>query len=190
MIVFVKMKLSQLGFKCLCDWDREWRITLAWKWSYVWLVCTDKQVKHSSTFMPTWFVTEPAVCGNEDRLLWTRPFYNFIQIMDLLKPNFKKSYERMRRKWGIPQTFPVEYLGNGLSYDETRAAGAHRQFLQFFQMFKTRVGETKSPTISGNSLLGKRRAVAGAPNDKFEFFDGECRRKGAKVEEPEFSFLK
>ena len=30
---------------------------------------------------------------------------------------------------GIPQTFPVEYLGNGLSYnDETRAAGVHRQF--------------------------------------------------------------
>ena len=32
---------------------------------------------------------------------------------------------------GIPQTF--EYLGNGLSYnDETRAAGAHCQFLRFF----------------------------------------------------------
>ena len=43
---------------------------------------------------------------------------NFIQILDIRKPNFEKSYGR---------TFPVKYLGNGLSYnDETRAAGAHR----------------------------------------------------------------
>ena len=44
-------------------------------------------------------VTEPAVCGNEDRLLH-EPVYNFIQVLDLLKPNFEKSYGRMRRKWG------------------------------------------------------------------------------------------
>ena len=77
-------------------------------------------------------VTEPAVCYAA--MSCYEPVYNFIQILDLLKPNFEKSYGRMRRKWGkIPQTFPVEYLRNGLNYnDETRAAGAHRQFQQFF----------------------------------------------------------
>ena len=34
------------------------------------------------------------------------PVYNFIQILDLLKPNFEKSYGRMRRKWGNSPNIP------------------------------------------------------------------------------------
>ena len=61
------------------------------------------------------------------------PVYNFIQILDLLKPNFEKSYGRMRRKWGNSPNIPGRISRKGLSYnDESRAAGAHCQFLQFF----------------------------------------------------------
>ena len=50
-------------------------------------------------------VTEPAVCGNEEIGCY-EPVYNFIQILDLLKPNFERSYGRRRRKWGNSPNFP------------------------------------------------------------------------------------
>ena len=53
MIVFVKTKLSQLGIKCL------------WDWNHVGML-----VKLCLTCFSV-CVTEPAVCGNEDRLLET-----------------------------------------------------------------------------------------------------------------------
>ena len=116
-------------------------------------------------------VTEPAAMG----IGCYETVYNFIQILDLLKPNFEKSNGRMRKNGGFPQTFPVDYLGNGLSHnDETQATGAHRQYFYRYLCFRrSRDGGTQSPTISGNSLLGKRRAVAGSPlTINLNFFTG------------------
>ena len=85
MNVFVKTKLFQLGIKInvYAIGIMMWRITLAWKWSYVWLVC--QYVLQSKRYAAM-------------RIGCYEPVYNFIQIVDLFKPNFEESYRRMRRK--------------------------------------------------------------------------------------------
>ena len=150
MIVFAKTKLSQLGITCLRDWDHECRITLALKWSYVWLC---QYMLQSQRFAAM-------------RIGCYEPVYNFIQILDLWESNFEKSYERMRRKWGNSPNIPGQISREWFEL-QRRNSGCWSTPSIFSHLFSYVLDEgwwsPKNPTISGNLLVGKRRAVARSP---------------------------
>ena len=168
----VKTKLSQV-LKCLCDWDHEWRITLAWKWSYVWLVC--QYVLQSQRYAAM-------------RIGCYEPVYNFIQILDLLKPNFEKSYGRMRRKWGnfpnIPGRISREWFE--LLRRNSGCWSIPPILTVVFRCFRRGMVKRSQPQFPEIRCWANGVQLQDPPNDKFDFFDGKRRRKGAKVEEPEF----
>ena len=118
MNVFVKTKLSQLGIKMSMRLG-------SWVTNPVGL-----KVKLCLTCLSI-CVTEPAVCGNEDRLLWT-----CLQLYPDPGSLETKFWEIVWADEEGMGEFPKHIRSNisgRVSYnDETRAAGAHRQFLQFF----------------------------------------------------------
>ena len=96
---------------------------------------------------------------------------------------------------GIPQKIPVEYLGNGLSYnDETRAVGAHGTppiltvFSDIFRRWMVEHSHPQFPEIrcwaNGVQLQGPGRP----PNDKFDFFTGNVEEKEQKWRSRNFNF--
>ena len=140
----------------------------------------DMKVKLCLTCLSV-YVTEPAAM----KIGCYEPVYNFIQIIDLLKPNFEKSYGRMRKNGGFPQTFPVEYLGNGLQRRNSGCWSTPSIFLPLFSYVLDDRGmvERSHPQFPENRCWANGVQLQGPPNDKFEFFDGKRRRKGTKVEE-------
>ena len=92
---------------------------------------------------------------------------------------------------GIPQTFPVKYLGNGSSYnDETRDAEAHRQFLQIFlRCFKRGMVERGHPQFPEIRCWANGVQLQGPRNDKFDFFlAGNVEEKERKWRSRNFNF--
>ena len=117
------------------------------------------------------------------------PVYNFIQILDLLKPNFEKSYGQMRTKWGnfpnIPGRISREWFE--LQRRNSGCWSTPSIFTVFFRCFRRWMVERSHPQFPEIRCWANGVHVAGSPNDKFDFFFDEKRqRKGAKVEEPEF----
>ena len=91
---------------------------------------------------------------------------------------------------GISQTFPVKYLGNGLSYnEETRAARAHCKFLQFyFRCFRRGMMESSHPQFPEIRCRANGMQSQGPPNDKFEFLTGNVEEKERKWRSRNFKF--
>jgi hypothetical protein len=133
-------------------------------------------------------VTEPAVCGNEDRLLWTclQCYISWISRNQILRNHMG----RWGENWRIPRTFPVKYLGNGSSYN-IRNSGCWSTpsiLTVLFRCFRWRMVERSHPQFPEIRCWANGVQLQGPPNDKFDFLTGNVEEKEWKWRSRNFSF--
>ena len=137
---------------------------MAWKWSYVWLV--GQYVLQSQRYAAM-------------RIGCYGPVYNFIQILDLLKPNFEKSYGRMRRKWGNSPKIPGRISREWFEL-QRRNLGCWSTpsiLTVVFRCFRRGMVERSHPQFQEIRCWANGVKLQGPPNDKFDFFDGESKKR-------------
>ena len=110
------------------------------------------------------------------------PVYNFIQILDLLKPNFEKSYGRMRREWGSSPNIPGRISREWFEL-QRRNSGCWSTpsiLTVFFRCFRRGMVERSHTQFPEIRCWANGVQWQGPPNDKFDFFTGNVEEKERK----------
>ena len=157
MNVFVKTKLSLLGIKKSMRYG-------PWVTNHVGM-----KVKLCLTCLSV-CVAEPAVCGNEDRLLWT--CLQLYPDPGSLETKFEKSYGRMRRNWGNSPNIPGRIYREWFEL-QRRNSGCWSTpsiLTVVFRCSRREMVERSHPQFPEIRCWANDVQLQSPPNDKFDYF--------------------